>query len=99
MRLIDTQAELDAFEEEVAGMRTSLRSIDVSKGFLVVGGYSNCQGSSSVTYDEGARTLTFASHQPDNIACAWSPYTLDVWHIGRDEVGGVDPGTLTVGRA
>lgn len=99
VRIITTQEELEVFEQGLADISQTLRSVDLSKGFLVIGGYYNCQGSSSVTYAESERRLTFTSHQPDDIACAWSPYTVDVWHVSRDAVGGADPGSLSVRRA
>jgi hypothetical protein len=82
--VIDTVDDREAFLARVpAGLRTeALEAVDLDTHLVVIGGYHRCTQSSSVV--EGDRGWRFVVDDGDeSIACAWSPYTVDVHAVPR----------------
>ena len=67
-----------------------LRDVDLGESFLVIGGYPRCTEESVVVVD--GETVAFEVRTEDeNVACAWSPYTIDAWAVPLTATGGLAP--------
>lgn len=59
---------------------------DIQANVLVLGGYPNCLASSKVSVN-GSTVQFERIPTPAGSACAWAPYTIDVWEIPRTALG------------
>lgn len=75
-----------------------LSEIDMTEYALVVGRYARCS-ENSVVYAEptegAASILRFAVESDEDLLCEWSPETLDVWKVPREQTGGQVPLALS----
>lgn len=76
----DRAAFLDRLPDHLP--RQAVEQVDLTEHVLVVGGYHNCQQSSFVERDAAGLVLV-ATDTPEGLACAWSPYTVDVHAVAR----------------
>jgi hypothetical protein len=64
-------------------------AVDISRNFLVLGSYNKCMDQSRVWMDSGRTAVWFEDYIPRQdrkINCAWSPLTVVVWAVPRDEL-------------
>ncbi len=96
--LIADQSARDRLRTASTIDQTTIAATDLEANILVLGGYPNCQASSHLEFDRAKRTLTFAVTRDEKVNCVWAPYTVDAFEVARSDLGGLDPGELTVRR-
>lgn len=95
--LVATEAELAAWlatMPDAVGDSEELSEADLDEVFLVIGGYHRCREVSAVDVDGGSGEVTFVVFVPEGdeqVACAWSPYQIDVWAVPVQALGGHEP--------
>lgn len=87
--LTDLADGIDAAHEDSDGGTADLRAVDLDESVLVVAGYPSCQHSATVHLDDGVDPVRVwvSVTQDEPVDCAWSPYTVEVWALDRDQVG------------
>jgi len=78
-----------------AGVLEVLQAVDLSENVLVVGGYPRCQETSAVILVSATEVAFTVVSGDEQIACAWSPYTVDAWAVPLEETGGEVPTLVT----
>jgi hypothetical protein len=64
-------------------------AVDLSRNFLVLGSYHKCMDRSRVWMDSRRTAVWLEDYIPRQhrqTNCAWSPLTVDVWAVPRDEL-------------
>lgn len=93
--LLSDAGERDALADALAAVLQSddatpdaIRAVDMDQNHLVVTSYHKCTEVSEVFADP-ARDPTLlwieVTGEPE-VVCEWSPFTIDVWQVGHDEV-------------
>ncbi|GAB2622120.1 hypothetical protein GCM10027067_37700 [Pseudactinotalea suaedae] len=78
-----------------AGVLEVLQAVDLSENVLVVGGYPRCQETSAVILVSETEVAFTVISGDEQIACAWSPYTVDAWAVPLEQTDGEVPTLLT----
>lgn len=86
----------DADESEI----DPVRAVDLEEHVLIVGGYHSCTETSAIIVEEdgGDLTVFFEVSSDEDIDCAWSPYTIDVWAVPLTETGMAPPDHVEASR-
>lgn len=74
--------------------------VDLTENFLVLGSYSKCKQQSRVWMDTRRTAVwmeVFVPKADRGTACAWSPLTIDVWAVPRDELKSTPADRLRTG--
>ncbi|SDT08931.1 hypothetical protein [Microlunatus soli] len=83
----DRQRFLDRLPDELD--RSAVEAADLDSGFLVLGGYGKCMQRSRVWMDTDRTAVWFEVYVPrklEGVNCGWSPFTIDVWLVPREEL-------------
>lgn len=76
------------------GVFDTVLSVDLEDHVLVIGGYPRCQETSAVLLVSDTEVQFVVISGDEQVACAWSPYTVDAWLVPLEETGGEVPTLL-----
>jgi len=97
--LLRDDAERDAFVDSLPADldQGELGSIDLDANLLVVGAYPKCMEEAEVLTDGAHTSVWFHVYVPESdedVMCAWSPHTVEVWKVSLADLGDADPAEL-----